>query len=222
MRPSQTLGNHDLILDSAFVHRFPKRLSQRQGSCRSDLRWGNVIYLQDESYTATFPNGRKLKIFGFPWTSQYGNWAFQYPRVRNVFAGKIPKDTDILLTHGPPRYHLDSIHHSGCEHLTREILRVHRTLKLVVFGHVHSGRGSELLPFDNLQKKYERILLGDYGFSAVLDVGSEVMWSWFRWMGLLPKLREKRKPQTVRLVNAAVAHRYGWYRYSTPPLVFRI
>jgi hypothetical protein len=32
-------GNHDLLLDLAFVDRFPKRVIEEEGAARSDLDW---------------------------------------------------------------------------------------------------------------------------------------------------------------------------------------
>ena len=56
---------------------------------------------------------------------------------------KIPADTDVLITHGPPwgtLDQLDSGEHVGCEALQHELFaRVHP--KLHVFGHIHEGYG---------------------------------------------------------------------------------
>lgn len=75
-------GNHDLLLDPVFVDRFPARIFEGPGSRRSDLRWGSVIYLQDDFVDLQFDNRRKLKIYGAPSTQQFGNWPFQYPPIR--------------------------------------------------------------------------------------------------------------------------------------------
>ena len=218
-------GNHDLLLDPDFVDRFPERIIERPGRCRSDLRWGSVIYLQDESYTARFPTGRTLTIYGSPWTAQFGTWAFQYPPIRDVFAGTIPAGTDILLTHGPPKLHLDASGGKGCEHLLREIWRVHRSLRLVAFGHIHAGYGSEILPFDNAQESYEKVLLGGRGFPGILLIGFWVLCGWLMrmgWMMLMSRVSQHGDDvHAVRLVNAAVAcglENEG----SRPPSVFQI
>lgn len=58
---------------------------------------------------------------------------------------RIPLDTDILVTHGPPDYILDSgepdNYHYGCELLLEKIAVLKSSLKLHCFGHVHQGRG---------------------------------------------------------------------------------
>jgi Icc-related predicted phosphoesterase len=43
-----------------------------------------------------------LKIWGSPYSNQFGNWAYMAPEgvLRDMWA-KIPRDIDILITHGP-------------------------------------------------------------------------------------------------------------------------
>lgn len=171
-------GNHDLLLDSAFVDRFPERITESPGKRRSDLAWGDIKYLENESVVYDFSNGRRLKIYGTPHTPQYGNWAFQFPPIRDVFSGTIPPDTDILLTHGPPKFHLDTENPKGCDHLLKEIWRAHRNLKLMVFGHIHSGYGTEWLAFDTLQRAHEKILLGEGKIFTLLNVAFHLLSSW--------------------------------------------
>lgn len=78
-----------------------------------------------------------------------GTWAFQYPPNLDVFSGAVPPDADILLTHGPPKYHPDTyINARRCTHILRKLWRVHKSLKLMVFGHIHDGPGIEDAPFD--------------------------------------------------------------------------
>lgn len=198
-------GNHDLLLDSAFVNHFPERIIERPGS----QLWKSVIYLQCESYTAKFPNGRQLNIYGSPWTPQFGNWAFQYPPIRDIFHGVVPPDTDILLTHGPPKLHLDVepgqvSSFKGCEHLLREIWRVRSSLKLIVFGHIHAGHGKEVVQFDLLQRSYEAIALGRAGLPSLIMMAVLLLWSFIR---RLFSLRDngQQDSDTIQLANAAIA-----------------
>lgn len=132
-------GNHDILLD----HNGP--LSDP--AARATINWGNIIYLNSNSTIVTCENGRELQIYGCPLTPRHGNWAFQYPRDQDVWRSKIPADTDILITHGPPKGHLDA-GHLGCKHLLEEIWR--KKPKLHVFGHVHDGYGKEWIQFDKL------------------------------------------------------------------------
>ncbi|SPQ25692.1 7240f1e4-05ee-4e04-975a-40929cd84c24 [Thermothielavioides terrestris] len=98
-------GNHDVLLDEAFLERYPER-RYGQSKTKQDLDWGDVIYLEDSTITLdvpvqpsppagaeppTSPTGptttttsRKVTIFGSPWTPQYGISAFQYPPTKGA------------------------------------------------------------------------------------------------------------------------------------------
>ncbi|KFY19864.1 hypothetical protein V491_04157 [Pseudogymnoascus sp. VKM F-3775] len=202
-------GNHDLLLDPVFVDRFPERIFERPGSRRSDLRWGNVIYLQDNFVDLHFDNGRKLKIYGAPSTQQFGNWAFQYPPIRDVWTGVVPPDTDILLTHGPPKWHLDA-NELGNEYLLKELQRTKPPL--IVFGHIHAGYGYDIVAFDKVQVAYEDIVFGKKGISSLI----KMMFHLF--VDTTYKAWAVPRPKVTRLVNAAVV---GGRRNeeSRPPIV---
>ncbi|KAJ6781352.1 hypothetical protein PWT90_02763 [Aphanocladium album] len=154
-------GNHDLLLDPAFVARSPDRIYEGEGTSRGDLDWGAILYLNNTATTLTSCNGRSIKIYGSPWTPMFGNWAFQYPEARLVWPDSVPQDVDILLTHGPPKGHLDD-QGKGCAQLMKEISRVRP--KLVVFGHIHEARGREQVHYDQVQEAYDRIVDGEGGF----------------------------------------------------------
>ncbi|RMD42826.1 hypothetical protein DV735_g2249, partial [Chaetothyriales sp. CBS 134920] len=123
-------GNHDVLLDEAFLARYPER---RYGNPKTaaDLVWpSSVVYLNNRSTTLeimdpainpdkrpakdldlirTSASSRKLRLYGSPYTVEYVPSAFQYPRADTTFwDNKIPSDTDIVVTHGPPRLHLDT------------------------------------------------------------------------------------------------------------------
>ena len=150
-------GNHDRLLDPSCDDQ------SRTGSAaaeRAAIDWGDVIYLENAATTVTCANGRQLRVYGSPRSPRFGNWAFQYTRGEDVWAETIPRDTDVLVTHGPPRAHLDLLR-LGCEHLLRELWRVRP--RLHVFGHVHEGAGTEWLRFDELQVAYERTVVNGGG-----------------------------------------------------------
>lgn len=92
-------------------------------------------------------------MYGSPKTPKMGNWAFQYPRGENVWGNAIPDDTDVLVTHGPPRAYLNLLN-IGYDHLLQEIWRFRP--RIHVFGHVHAGRGQEWLPYSPSQAAFER------------------------------------------------------------------
>jgi Icc-related predicted phosphoesterase len=85
-----------------------------------------------------------LRIWGSPVTPLYGG-AFGLSSAadrRRVYT-RIPEDTDVLVTHGPPYgildFSRDSGLHSGCRELLDAVMRVRP--KLHVFGHVHGAHG---------------------------------------------------------------------------------
>ena len=79
---------------------------------------------------------------------------FQYTRHFDPWETRIPPDTDVLITHTPPQYHLDL--DLGCAGLLRRIWQIKP--KLHVFGHVHSGHGREAVFWDEGQAAYERLM----------------------------------------------------------------
>jgi predicted phosphodiesterase len=135
-------GNHDRIFETD-----PEMASEIYTS----YKW--IDYLQDDwiivgDEDPHSPNVKTAKIYGSPWQPEFYNWAFNLPRRGDELMTKwaaIPKDTDILITHGPPQDHLDvsgppyNEPHLGCE-----LLRVkvdEQPPKIHVFGHIHGGYG---------------------------------------------------------------------------------
>ncbi|KAI9591705.1 Metallo-dependent phosphatase-like protein, partial [Syncephalis fuscata] len=102
-----------------------------------------IQYLEDTAYRLSDANGG-WSLYGSPWQPEFGGWAFNKPRgssLRKIW-GRIPEDTDILITHSPPRGILDRVvtgESCGCDDL---LSRVQTVRPLVhVFGHIHEGRG---------------------------------------------------------------------------------
>jgi len=102
----------------------------------------SIIYLQD-----SFTTIEGIKIYGTPWSLEFYDWAFMLEEeVIHVKWGKIPIDTDILITHSPPKGYLDEVWkagmpwHIGCQSLTEAIERVKP--RIHVFGHMHDGYGT--------------------------------------------------------------------------------
>lgn len=150
-------GNHEFLLDSCSRGRGQSSPSHPSTDARDRIRWGEVLYLQEGSVTLQCSQRRQVKIYGSPWTPRHATWAFQYDRAVDVWRETIPHDTDILVTHGPPRGHLDS-NGFGCPFLLDELWRLPRKPSLHVFGHIHSGRGIELARFDSVQRAYDALV----------------------------------------------------------------
>jgi Icc-related predicted phosphoesterase len=124
----------------------------------------NITYLQDSSVEI-----EGIKIYGSPHTPTFCDWAFNVDRGDIMqYWNKIPKDTNILITHGPPYGLGDWVvprkNHSGefrkfvdggnvgCEDLLDAIHNLH-DLKLNVFGHIHSGH-----TFEPIIKNYKAFI----------------------------------------------------------------
>ncbi|KAL9130231.1 MAG: hypothetical protein Q9217_001524 [Psora testacea] len=176
-------GNHDGYFD-------PR--SRAASDKEKQIEWGGgVHYLQHSSVTLKFPEkgARQLKVYGAPQVPACGGpeFAFQYPRGQNAWSVTIPDDTDVLVTHTPPKHHLDLPRGMGCEWLLKEVWRVRP--RLHVFGHVHCGYGREMVYWDEEQKVFERLcgrLGGRLGadMKTVLRLIKELVSVWV-WLDLV-------------------------------------
>ncbi|KFH44000.1 rhamnogalacturonate lyase C-like protein [Hapsidospora chrysogenum ATCC 11550] len=141
-------GNHDSWFD---VRSRPHE--DIKSGARVDL--AGLMYLEGQ-LTVQEVKGRRIAIFGAPDIPRCGpdSFAFQYTSDTHPWLSKIPPETDILVTHCPPKHHRDI--NLGCPHLLRELWRVRP--RLHVFGHVHAGAGIEAAYWDDFQEAYERLL----------------------------------------------------------------
>ena len=160
-------GNHDRHLDPRSRETLP--LEHRHAV----LNWKSLYYLQHTSVTFKFPNGRELKIYGAPHTptAKRDDHAFRYIEGTDAWSDTVPADVDVLVTHCPPKYHLDLPATLGCDSLLGEVWRVQPTLH--VFGHIHAGKtefvgsltaGKEIARWDNSQRTLEHALSRSDGF----------------------------------------------------------
>ncbi|KAK8071434.1 Metallo-dependent phosphatase-like protein [Apiospora hydei] len=177
-------GNHDILLDPDCDYNHPTKLAPNdldgralrrrlRDQGRLQIDWGDVQYIRDRSTCISMKGRhgwRRLQVYGSPWSPRNGNWAFQYARAdgKGAWNREVPDGTDILVTHGPPRGHLDLNGRLGCEGLLREVWRVRPALH--VFGHVHEGYGQEWVPFDAVQRAYEQTISEGGGFWNLFKV----------------------------------------------------
>jgi predicted phosphodiesterase len=135
---------------AAFIQALPHRhkiviAGNHDFGLEQDLALGRELlgdaYLCDE--------GRILdgvRVWGSPWQPWFHDWAFNLARgeaLRQVWS-KIPSDTDVLVTHGPPRGVLDRTitgDEVGCDDLWQAVQRVRP--RVHVFGHIHEAYGSQ-------------------------------------------------------------------------------
>lgn len=150
------IGNHDITLDSTFYSQhwssFHNQAKQDEEACRALLQdSATITYLQHNSahIKLSSPTGPQthFKVFGSPYSPAHGLWAFGYkPTEAGKLWNDIPPDTDILVTHTPPKNHCDvsvTKTRSGCEPLRQALWRVRPYL--AVCGHMHEGRGAEII-----------------------------------------------------------------------------
>ncbi|KAI9760150.1 MAG: hypothetical protein M4579_001870 [Chaenotheca gracillima] len=124
------------------------------------LNWGPIHYLEGRSITLALAShaNRRINIYGAPQIPRCGpsDFAFQYDEdSEDEWTDTVPEETDVLVTHTPPRFHRDLPAGLGCASLLNEIWRVRPTLH--VCGHIHSAHGREDLWWDNGQRAYERV-----------------------------------------------------------------
>lgn len=160
------LGNHDITLDESFYSEhglyFHNSNPQNPAECRALLCSSpSLTYLCHDSATIRLKSASgprtEFRVFGSPYSPRHGTWAFYYdaPQNHNIFSDltsiwdKIPLETDIVVTHTPPRTHRDETEErraTGCEALRRALWRVRP--RLAVCGHIHDGRGAERVTWD--------------------------------------------------------------------------
>ncbi len=119
-------GNHDTSIENKLIN--PKDYS-------------SIIYIEHE--TIEIDN---YVLFGSPYTPTFGNgWAFNVPRhkIQNYWE-EIPKECDILITHGPPKGMLDlsyddkNIQQVGDKSLYNKVCEIMPIYH--IFGHIHNNK----------------------------------------------------------------------------------
>lgn len=121
-------GNHDFV-------------AERQNTLIKEMGEKlNIHFLNSEAIEV---NG--YKFYGSPYTPRFGRWAFMKDHGYSMYYEweKIPEDTEILITHGPPWGILDETgygDHVGCEELRSKLKDLNK-LKLSCYGHIHEQYG---------------------------------------------------------------------------------
>jgi hypothetical protein len=173
-------GNHDITLDSTFYKEYGSRFHNQQAQdmeqCISLLRQSSSItYLNHEAKTIhlTKTEGPQttFKVFGSPYSPRRGLWAFGYPpEDADALWEQVPLDSDVVITHTPPKHHCDESPtrgSAGCEALRQALWRVRP--RLAVCGHVHEARGAETVFWDlhSPNIKYKEVEAIEWKFSEV-------------------------------------------------------
>lgn len=153
------IGNHDITLDTDFYAQyglyFHNQDPQDPSKCQELLDGSSsILWLKHESAVIKLSSltGPRtfFKIFGSPFSPAKGMWAFGYglEEAQQIW-DRIPLDSDIVVTHTPPKYHCDEAKERravGCEGLREALWRIRP--RLAVCGHVHEGRGVERVQWD--------------------------------------------------------------------------
>lgn len=120
-------GNHDFYFENAIESELKNMIPD------------GINYLNDSGVEI-----EGIKIWGSPITPWFHNWAFNRRRGEEIKQhwNKIPKDTNILITHGPPFGILDTTSKNervGCADLLEKMNSLKTTLH--IFGHIHEAYG---------------------------------------------------------------------------------
>lgn len=136
-------GNHDITFEPEYYERAWTRFHPgRKMDCeeaRAALTQSSCIYLEDRAVEVMGYN-----IYGTPYQPAFCDWAFNLEgskALREAWS-KIPGETDILISHGPPHGMGDLCFHGdrvGCRDLLATIRRNH--IPISVAGHIHEGYG---------------------------------------------------------------------------------
>lgn len=204
-------GNHDLTLDKTYCATHPLLYDWRQPHTSEDLAQARdmytnkaatdagILYMEEGTHTFRLPNGAEFTVYASPYTPEFRDWGFAYPRSVDRFN---PSDNDkespdapvprykradlaarddggvtIMVTHGPPKGVLDLTTRSekvGCEHLMRAVERCRPLLHC--FGHIHEGWGSEIREWshDTQDEKGPQSNRGSGGSALAASVGGFV------------------------------------------------
>ena len=135
---------YDVKIVIAGNHDFPAQ--DNDARCKANFNSRGIFYLKD--------SGVKIKdrlFWGSPWQPEFGGLAFNLPRGGRLWDKwrRIPLQTEVLITHGPPFGILDNARWPGdllgqdesvgCKQLLR---RVNQVRPLVhAFGHIHVSAG---------------------------------------------------------------------------------
>lgn len=124
-------GNHDLGMENNETGRYEKMFEE-----------AGIILLNDSGITID-----NVNFWGSPIQPSFGyGWAYNRDRGEDIREhwNLIPKNTDVLITHGPPHGILDlteyRLDNAGCEDLLEVVREVKPSAH--IFGHIHEAYGT--------------------------------------------------------------------------------
>ena len=154
-------GDCSMVGSSEALHRFNEWLGKLPHEHKF-WTYGNHEWTCDPNnrnycsgYEKIITNGKQLngngaevdgfKLWGSPMAPRFHGWAFGLEAYETFrYWRHIPENTDVLITHGPPRGIMDQNgigEHCGCPNLTERVQQI--TTRVHVFGHIHTQYGVE-------------------------------------------------------------------------------
>lgn len=130
------------------------RYAMMMFSDRERLDWNGITLLDDSSVTIKCSGNRELKVFGSSEqvnTRHQGVWGFSVP---GFWAGRVPMDTDILVSYMPPGQRFETIG-PGDDSLLKEMWRTKP--RLHVSGNTWACHGKERIVYDRFGALFEKI-----------------------------------------------------------------
>lgn len=142
-------GNHDEFIYNTGYEKISKKYIT------------NAIYLENSSCII-----ENIKFYGSPISPAFNNWFFMAERgkeIQDKYWSKIERDTDFLVTHGPPYGIMDeavslNTGHVGCNDLLWTVKQLKPQFH--IFGHIHSGNG--IIKKDNITFVNASVVDEDY------------------------------------------------------------
>ncbi len=123
-------GNHDFLFEN-----------EPEAAKEIFERFPSILYLQDSGVEIDGVN-----IWGSPVQPWFHDWAFnRLDHEIQKHWDLIPENTDVLITHGPPKGILDETRRGlkvGCPKLLKKIQET-PSIKVHAFGHIHEASGVE-------------------------------------------------------------------------------
>ncbi|KAI9509976.1 Metallo-dependent phosphatase [Russula earlei] len=174
-------GNHDLCLDETRVN--------AEGFQYSNVTQADVVqarsfvksraaaaaglhYLEHESMELKTGN-KTWKIYGSPAAPRFMPGSFQYEDSAEAEAiyRRIPRDTEVLLTHTPAYGVLDMTRrgkHVGCPTLSATLEEL-KQCRMHVFGHIHEGHGA-VVHQAGKRVSVNAAMAGHHGQAIIVDL----------------------------------------------------
>jgi Icc-related predicted phosphoesterase len=120
-------GNHDTSIEKRLV-------------TPAEIKMNGIHYLENDGVEID-----GIKFWGTPITPEFGTgWAWNRKRDKmNKLWQSIPEDTDVVISHGPPKGVLDltynrvnELEFCGCSAMKKVMIKLNP--KAVLFGHIHN------------------------------------------------------------------------------------